>query len=279
MKRAWVAIREQPWYRREAFSAGLKRAGFEVRAGNASSDARPGDVLLQWNRYGGNHEQALAFERRGGLVLVAENGYIGRGGSAPKFDVHPRGPKAGDYYALAKHYHNGAGEWRSGGPERLAALGIELKPWRAQGSHVLVCPNRSFGVPGRIMPVDWAEKTAARLRRETKRPVTVRSHPGNDAPKRTLADDLAGAWAMVIWSSSSGVHALAAGIPVFCEAPFWIMKGASAAGSIDEPVIPERRPHFERMAWAQWTLAEIESGAAFGHLLCEPGQGQEQAAV
>ena len=226
-----------------------------------------GDVLLIWNRYGGTHDEATRFEAAGGTVLVAENGYLGAGGSSPKFDVHPGGPKPGDYYALAVGGHNGQGSWPAGGAERFAALGVALQPWRAEGRHVLVCPNRSFGIPGRVMHPDWAARTAARLRKETARAVCIRLHPGNDAPKRALATDLEGAWAVVVWSSGAGVHALLRGIPVYCDAPHWILKGAAAHGPVDAPQCPERAPHFARLAWAQWTVQEIASGEPFRRLL------------
>ena len=266
MPRAWVVIREAPWYRRQAFTSGLKAAGYEVLL-RGPDRGRPGDLFVIWNRYAGTHEIASRFEREGGTVLVAENGYIGAGGTAPKFDVHPGGPKPEHYYALAEGWHNGRGRWPSGGPERFAALGVELKPWRTEGEHILVCPNRSFGVGEAVMHPDWAERTAARLRKATARPVRIRAHPGNNAPRRSLSEDLKGCWAVVIWSSGAGVHALAAGVPVFVEARFWVMKGAGASGPVDAPVMPERLPHFERLAHAQWTCAEIESGEPFRRLL------------
>lgn len=266
-------LRSEPWYRRQAFEQGLVNAGYQVVQGEPARGA-PGEVLCIWNRYGHWHDVATRFERDGGTVVVAENGYLGAGGTSPKFDVHPKGPQPHHYYALGIGFHNGRGTWPTGGPERFEALGVDLKPWRTQGEHVLVCANRSFGVPPQVMPPDWAERCAERLRRQTKRPVRIRSHPGNDEPRRPLAVDLEGAWAVVIWSSSCGVHALAAGIPVYVEAPYWVMKGASASGPIDAPVMPERRPHFERMAHAQWQLQEIETGEPFRRLLLRAaGQG------
>jgi hypothetical protein len=260
--RAFSLIRDRPWYRRQAFELGLKRAGYEVLQRHPARGA-PGDVLLIWNRYGGNHEIAAQFERQGGTVLVAENGYIGQGGVPPKFDVHPAGPQPGSYYALALGWHNGRGRWPAGGPERLNALGVELNPWRTEGDHILVCPNRSFGVGEQVMHPDWGQRCAERLRKHTKRPVRVRWHPGNDAPKRALSEDLKGAWAVVVWSSSVALHALAGGIPTFIEAPWQVVKGAGASGSVDDPLVPDRLPAFERMAWAQYTCAEIESGYPF----------------
>ncbi len=266
MPRAFVLIREAPWYRRQAFVAGLKAVGYEVLQ-RGPDRARAGDVLVQWNRYGGNHEIASRFEREGGRVFVAENGYLGAGGTSPKFDVHPAGPQPGHYYALSEGWHNGRGRSPVGGPERFEALGVELKPWRTDGEHVLVCPNRSFGVGDQVMRADWATRCAERLRKATRRPVRVRGHPGNDAPKRPVSEDLRGAWAAVVWSSSVAVHALLEGIPTFIEAPYQIMKGAAASGPVDNPVLPDRLPHFVRMAWAQWRLDEIERGDAFKALL------------
>lgn len=260
-------IRPQPWYRADAFARGLRAAGYEVRT-DQPRGAR-GDVLLIWNRYAHWHAAATQFEREGGTVLVAENGYLGAGGTSPKFDVHPGGPKPHHYYALAVGWHNGRGWTPSGGPERFAALGVGLKPWRTEGGHILVAPNRSFGVGEQVMSQDWAERVLDRLRGRTARDVRIRQHPGNNAPLRPLAADLEGCWACICWSSGVAVHALAAGIPTFIEAPYHVLKGAGASGYADAPVMPDRLPVFERMAWAQWTCGEIETGEPFQKLLSE----------
>lgn len=270
--RAYSLIRQAPFYRREAFAAGLKAAGYEVIEGQPGG-AMPGDVLVIWNRYDGIHHIATRFENEGGTVLVAENGYLGIGGTIPKFDVHtPKGPEPHHYYSISIAWHNGRGRWFYGGPERFAALGVELKPWRTSGEHILICPNRSFGVGEQVMPTDWAERTAAKLRQETKRPIVIRRHPGNDRPKRPLSADLENAWAVVIWSSGAGIHALAAGIPVICCAPHWIMRGATATGTIEDPIHPHdltRLANFEQMAWSQWRLDEIEKGLPFKALFTD----------
>lgn len=259
--RAYSLIRRGPLYRREAFEAGLRVAGYEVLNSTPDRSVKKGDLLLTWNRYPPNHDIACTFERAGGKVIVAENGYLGARGGAPKFQI-AAGQDEGHYIALAVGYHNGAGTWPSGGPERWERLGVELKPWREDGRHVLVCPNRAFGTPGICMPHTWPEQAVARLRKATAREVRLRPHPGNNAPARPLADDLVDCHCVVIWNSSSGVHALIEGVPVVCEAQHWILKGATGM-SIETPAKPERRPHFERLAWAQWTVAEIARGDPF----------------
>lgn len=263
--RAFSAIRKAPFYRHDAFLKGLAAAGHEVH--DAQPDRFDDETLFVcWNRYGGNHDLACRVEAGGGRVIVAENGYINGDGSPPKFSVHPGGPKPADYYAIGLGYHNDAERVRAGGRERFDRLGLMLTPWRTCGDHILVAANRAFGAPGRAMATDWADRTAARLGKETKRRIVIRRHPGNDVPKRPVSADLDNAWAVVVWSSSVAVHALAAGIPTFIEAPFHIVKGASATGSIEAPTTPGRRPWFERMAWGQWRVDEIEQGVPFRHL-------------
>lgn len=262
MSKAFCLIKQEPHYRRDAFMAGLKAAGFDARTGGPR-DVVAGDVLVTWNRYYDTHEMACRFERLGGVVLVAENGYIGPGGVSPH-QMQPR-----EWYALAIGGHNGSGTWPAGDSSRWDVLGVDLKRWRAEGEHILVCPNRSFGRPDLIMPLRWAEDVKARFSKATKREIRIRPHPGNGAHRTPLAEDLAGAWACIIWSSSAGVQALMAGIPVICEAPRWICRGAT--GPTPERALEmgrdAREYEMRGLAWAQWHVDEIASGKPFDHLL------------
>lgn len=225
-------------------------------------------MLVTWNRYGESHQHAERVEKKGGVVIVAENGYLGQGGTTPKFDLDG-GMQPQHYLALARGGHNGSGTWPAGDGSRFAALEAPIAPWREAGSHVLVCPNRSFGRPDLIMPHDWAQQVCRRLNQLTPRLTVVRTHPGTHAPKRPLEADLARAWCVVVWSSSAGLHALRAGVPVICLGPAWVMKGAAGSRleEIESPPMPDRLPHFERMAWAQWTFEEIATGAPLARLL------------
>lgn len=290
MRQAYLLIRAQPYYRRDAFAAGLRAAGCSVTM-QAPARYDSDTLLVIWNRYN-HHDLACRVDAAGGTVLVAENGYLGKGGGTPKFDVH-EGQSADHYYALAIGGHNGSGRWHCGGPERFAALGVELQPWRTDGEHVLICPSRNFGRPDMLMPSNWVEKTACALRRITQRPIRIRAHPGNDRPKRELDEDLQGAWAVVVWASSAGVHALVRGIPVICGAPWWICKGAAFSGLDKVELLHDaadggrfgrimrhaRQGVFERLAWAQWTVTEIASGEPFRHLLSHARQSQSCPAV
>jgi hypothetical protein len=259
-------IRRQPFYRHDAFMAGLKAAGFQVFEGAPKNPPFEDDVLCIWNRYGEVEAIADRFEAQGGTVIVAENGYLNPGGGNPKFDAHEGKP---GYYALALDGHNGSGRWPSGDGSRWQALGIELKPWRTDGEHILVCPNRPFGSRKMVPPARWAEDVRAAYSKVTPREIRVRAHPGNTRPARTLAQDLENCFAVVIWSSTAGLHALLSGIYVACESRYWICKEAAAGGGIGryEAVNSERLASFERLAWAQWHIDEIATGYPFERLM------------
>src|SRR5687768_15886675 len=113
--RAWVSLRNALHYRRDAFQKGLQALGYEVCFTNTNHPG-PRDLLVVWNRYGGNDDSATRFQRMGRPVLVAENAAWGN-------------DFAGDrWYSLARGMHNTAGRAPYGGPERWDSLGIELPP-------------------------------------------------------------------------------------------------------------------------------------------------------
>ena len=229
------------------FWRGCEAAGFRVSGSPAKRPAR-GDLLLIWNRQGLRHQIAHSYESAGAKVIVAENGYIGRA------------PDGGKMYALARSHHNGRGHWQVGGDERFAALGVELKPWRERGEHILILAQRGFGEPGVAMPRDWPDKVKRRLRGVTARPVRLRAHPG--LLRTPLEPDFENVHACVTWGSGAAIKAIAAGVPVFHELPGWIGAPAARFGldRIEDPFLGDRLPMFRRLAWAQFSAKEIETG-------------------
>lgn len=242
-------------YRRDEFLGGLARLGYKALPG-VKRRPEPGDVLLLWNRRNSEEQYASYYERAGGTVLVAENGYMPAWG--------------GKTYALALGHHNGAGSWPVGGPERFASSGVELCPWRPAGKHLLILAQRGIGEKGVAMPPAWSHAAFSSLPHLTRRQVRLRRHPG---PAKTEPyDELAGAHAAITWGSGAAIKALAAGYPVFTSFPRWI--GAAAAlpldgADLEAPLMDDgkRLAMFERLAWAQHSMAEIISGEAFAWLL------------
>lgn len=253
MPHANILLHQSSYYRRETFGSGLKAHGFSIINDRCASP-KDGDVLVIWNRSNSVLNIARKYEKRGCKVIVAENGYLN----------YADGSKT---IALALSHHCGAGEWYVGDEDRWSQLGIELKPWRADGEHILVLPQRSIGEPGVAMPRNWIESVTRRLKRYTDRPVIVRKHPGKNV-KRELELDLRNAWCSVVWASGAGIKSIVAGIPVFHDFKHWV--GAPAAScnwNIEEPFMGDRCPMMHRLAWAQWGWPEIESGLAFEYLL------------
>lgn len=249
MRTANVHIHHTPYYRLDAYKAGLEKCGYRVVT---TRTARPSssDVLLIWNRNPSHEALALQYEKAGATVLVTENGYIG------------------DTKALAKWDHSGAGKWPVGADDRWGKLNIPLKPWREDGDFILVLPQRSIGRMGVAMPRNWEITVKTQLAAMTKRPIIVKAHPGKRKDIDTVESAIANAWACVTWASGAGLKSIIAGVPVFNAYPKWL--GADAAYplvDIEKPYLGDRLPMLKRMAWAQWSMDEIMSGEAFKCIL------------
>ncbi len=256
MPKAILLIRRHVEYRTDAFEAGLKNCGYTIANTLSIPKLERGDLVVSWNRHSGWDHHCKNATRRGASIIVVENGYIG----APAV--------GGKFFAMALDHHNGAGRWPVGGPERFLGMGVELKPWRQTGDHILILPQRGIGEPGIRQPPMWAQKTFKSISNRSKRKVRVRLHPGRiNIP---LEPDLVNCWAAVVWASGAGIKAIAAGIPVFHDFDKWIGAGAATRlrhADFEKPFLGDRLPMFERLAWSQYSIEEITSGFAFRWLL------------
>lgn len=239
MPTAWLNLRHGVPERWAAFEAGLRRAGFVVERG-VTSRPRPRDILVTWNRIREGGAAALAFERYGNTVLVAENAAWGNSFAG------------GHWYTIARGQHNTAGRFPVGGPERWDGLAVELQPWRADGETIIL-PQRGIGQPPTAMPMDWPQQAARRFPG-----ARVRPHPGR-GDERPLEKDLARAAHVVTWGSGAAIRACMWGCRVTSQMPEWI-------GQQDN-TDPGRLAMLRRLAWAQWQLTEIAHGRPFDHLL------------
>jgi hypothetical protein len=152
--------------------------------------------------------------------------------------------------------------WNDDGAARFKALGITIRDWQTNGSHIVVCPQtEEFTKVVAGYEGDWLADATTEIRKHTDRPLRIR----RKGESRPISHDLAGAWALLTHMSCAAVEALCAGVPVFATgrcAAQWM--GSSDLSMIETPYYPERRQEWaEVLAANQWTLAEMRDATAW----------------
>lgn len=183
-------------------------------------------------------------------------------------------------YFKARHYdgyyrvtHNAYQLQRVGAypSTRFDALGLEIRPWRKEGKHILVCPPSPHlasmvGLDSKA----WLQKTLQTLRRYTKREIIVRHKaPPGWRELHPIEKVLEGAHALVTYASNAAIDALLMGIPIFMTSA----RGAAFAYSqadltwIENPRFPEGREQLMySLAANQWTVEEMKNGTCWRQL-------------
>lgn len=174
-------------------------------------------------------------------------------------------------------------------------MNIEVRDWTTTGNHIVICLQRDGGWSMRGYSVyDWCVNTVQTLRRHTDRPIFIRPHPGDkkahryvqrmtqtlvqqgyrnffvsDVNRKTLIQELEGAWALVNHNSSPAVAAAIRGIPVFSTD---ITNSQAAEVSqqdlsrIEQPEIFERERWLHRLAQFHWSHDDLASGRCWRHM-------------
>ena len=163
-------------------------------------------------------------------------------------------------------------------------LGIELKPWRTDGEHILICLQRNGGWSMSGLDVmAWCNDIIREIKLRTNRPITIRTHPGDKraqqyirtAPKDvtlstsdSIVKDFENCWACVTYNSSPGVAAAVEGIPVFVTDKK--AKRSQAydianlkLGNINQPDTFERQQWIEKIAMSHYNFHDLSSGTAW----------------
>ena len=163
-------------------------------------------------------------------------------------------------------------------------LGIQMKPWRTSGNHILVCLQRNGGWSMRgYNSVQWANDTIATLRQLTDRPIIVRGHPGDKKTRYfpqhkdvflssnpSILQDLQGAWATVLYNSSPSVVSAIEGVPVFLTDPEPEHSQSHEVSNtkikrINDPKLFDREDWVQKLAMCHWNFEELASGEAWRH--------------
>jgi len=189
--------------------------------------------------------------------------------------------------------------WDNPDPKRWntvqKTLNINVKPWKNNGSHILICLQRNGGwsMKGRDNQ-DWAREVITKIRRVSDRPIIIRGHPGDrragkylnprertyklhglenvhisDHRNRTLQQDLQNAWCTVVYNSSPAVASAIEGVPVFVDDPIDCQAKDVANtnfANIETPDTFDRELWLQKLSMCHWNFEELSSGEAWTHM-------------
>lgn len=217
--------------------------------------------------------QAFATYR---TAVYVDLGYWGRrqGGrwaGYHKVCVNARHPSA--YYRKPQHDRARINQFR----------GLLADPWREDGRHILLAGMGDKGALAEgFAPEQWEREAIDQIRAVTERPILYRPKPSwkkarpisgtmySDPKEKVVEDELANCWAVVTHHSNVAIDGLVAGIPAFCWGGVAAEFSSQRLASIERPLYPDGRDAWMAdIAYTQWSVAEMASGACWRHLRTE----------
>lgn len=172
--------------------------------------------------------------------------------------------------------------------DRWEKLGRQLVAWRRAGDYILVTGQPRSLSDNVVDPVAWYGDKMTQIAAVSERPFLFRHHPRgynrlepllqrlpSDVLRRLtfsqsalLVDDLPGAYAAVVLTSNAAAAIAVAGIPVFTDDPQCIAYPVANYdfSQIESPKFPERLEWVHKLAYAQWTIAEMADGVVWRRL-------------
>jgi len=158
-----------------------------------------------------------------------------------------------------------------------------LKPWRIDGSHVLILCQRPKGWNMFGNDQDhWLDKTITKIRKYVDRPIRIRMHPGDGTKEKqiekllkrhgnsveisratNIKEDLVNCWCAVGYNSTPNVVAALEGVPVYVEDPknSWAADVAfNDLSQISDPPMPDRSEWVQKIANIHWSNEEVQQG-------------------
>lgn len=151
------------------------------------------------------------------------------------------------------------------GAARFGTLDLPVAPWRREdnGGYILIPLQSPVWLQMMRERSTWLEDVVRRLEAYSGRQIVVRHKPLAGAPPQPSLDDhLAGAYAVLGYSSNVLLKAAMAGIPI-CSIGYCATSplGVCTPDSLMlGPKFPERESILHSLAANQWTIAEIETG-------------------
>lgn len=198
------------------------------------------------------------------------------------WDRKPIGSPLAGYHKLVVDAREPTAYFRKAFPDdRFLAQGLKVHERRKGGRHILVAgmSAKSAGTRG-YRPLEWENGVIEIIRRLTNRPILFRPKPSwPDAkpipgtiyspPEQSVESALEDCWMAVSLHSNVAVDALLAGVPINVREGV-CMDLSTPLAEINTPrQYPQKRIHqlMADIAYCQWNMAELSSGAAMAHLL------------
>jgi hypothetical protein len=207
-------------------------------------------------------------------VIVLEVGGIQRGTT---WKVGLNGINKGSFFSIGNDN------------SRAKLLGLNLKPWRITGEHILICGQHERSLQWQTMPniTQWIKNTIGEIRKFSDRKIVVRPHPrcaiqtienhfsnvSRQVPAKQQGtyDDyditFNNAHAVISWSSNPGIHSVINGVPAFVGPSSLAYDVANhSLDNIENPSTPDREQWLNDYAHTEWTIQEISSGMPLKYL-------------
>jgi hypothetical protein len=266
------ALNSKPVF--DAFKHSLIQAGHTVYENYSGADV---DVIWSVLWSGRMSKNKLIWDTarsNNKPVIVLEVGGIQRGTT---WKVGLNGINKGSFFSTGNNN------------SRAKLLGLNLKPWRTAGEHILICGQHERSLQWQNMPdiTQWIKNTIVEIRKFSDRKIIVRPHPRcaiqsvenyfNNVSRQIPAkqqgtyDDyditFSDAHAVINWSSNPGIRAIINGVPAFVGPSSLAYDVANhSLDNIETPSTPDRDQWLNDYAHTEWTIQEISSGIPLKYL-------------
>ena len=258
-----------------ALGAGASAAGYRalIRMDNVYS--RPIGDIAAFYGYQKSFPHIMAdYIAAGKTVVFVDLGYWGRrcGGrynGYHKIAVNARNPNK---YLMKRKRDD----------SRISLLGIKAMPWRSNDDFIIVAgmSDKSANSYG-MKPEEWERWAVAEIQKHTIRPIIYRPKPSWHGARPiagsefrpalpssdATADTFNGCHAVVTHHSNIAIDALVNGVPSFCWDGAATCMSLQDLAQIEAPWRPDGRDQWlANIAWCQWTVPEMASGAMWRQL-------------
>ena len=263
------ALNSKPVF--DAFANSLNNNGHDVAYNDLSADINVIWSVLFNGRMAGN--KAVWEQQKPTIVL--EVGGINRGTT---WKVGLNGINRDAYFGPSGN-----------SSDRMRLLGLQVKPWKYDGEHILIAGQHDKSLQWKDMPAmaTWVHDTITFIRAQTDRPIIFRPHPR--CPLPAIEHDFKGVkrqdpkqikdtyddfdmqfdniWATVSWSSNPAIHSIIDGVPAFTGPSSLAFDVAEQnLRNIENPLYGDRTQWLNDYAHTEYTIEEISQGIPLKHL-------------